>query len=140
VTACRETAKLQDYLEALLPEPGRLEMEAHLRDCARCAAERVRLERLFVALDALPLESPSPLLADRVLERVLPARVKARWMRRLGLVYAGALAASLGGVALWIAQPSAHAFLAWVAGAASSRCGSRVAGPRSRRSGRSSAR
>lgn len=121
MTDCARTILLQDYLEELLPESERRAFEAHLAACPRCAVERVRLERLFDALDAMPLEAPSPAMAERVLDRVLPARTRRRWIQRLGLGYAGALAASVGGVALWITQPSGHAFLGWLAAAASSR-------------------
>jgi Putative zinc-finger len=121
VTDCPRTDVLQDYLEELLAAPERATFEAHLRDCPVCAVERVRLERLFDALDAMPLEAPSPAMAERVLDRVLPSRTRARWAQRLGFGYAGALAASVGGAALWMTQPSGHAFFGWVTVAASSR-------------------
>jgi len=121
MNGCPGTGALQDWLEGLLDGAEHERIAAHVADCARCAAETQRLERVFHVLEAMPLESPSPALADRVLDRVLPARRRIRWLRRLGAGYAVTLAAVLVGVPVWFTQPSAHKFLAWLAGAASER-------------------
>ena len=116
---CPDTSTLQDFLEQLLPEPEQAATAKHVAGCARCAAERVRLEHLFDCLDALPMEAPSAAMAERVLDRVLPSRRQARWVRRLGLGYAGALAASLAAGVVIVTHPAGNGFQAWVAGSAS---------------------
>lgn len=119
--ACPETGTLQDFLERLLPESEMLGLSAHVAGCPRCLAERARLERVFGVLESLPLEAPSPALVERVLDRVLPARRRARWARRVGVGYAAALVASLAGVALAATHPAGRGFLAWLAGEAPAR-------------------
>jgi anti-sigma factor RsiW len=123
--ACPGTGRLQDFLEALLPDDQMTAMAAHVADCPHCLAEQARFERLFDVLGELPLPSaievPSPALAERVLDQVFPARRWVRWSRRLGIGYAAALAGSLGTAAVLAMQPSGRTFLAWVASAAPSR-------------------
>jgi anti-sigma factor RsiW len=121
MTSCPGTGALQDWLEGLLDGAERERVASHVSGCARCSAEARRLEHVFRALAAVPLESPSPALAERVLDRVLPSRRRIRWLRRLGAGYAVTLAVCLMGFPLWLTQPSAHTFLAWLAGAASAR-------------------
>jgi anti-sigma factor RsiW len=121
MTRCPENGVLQDFLEGLLPADAHDRMERHLEACPQCAAERLRLERLFARLESLPLESPSPALAERVLDRVLPARRRVRWARRLGLGYAVSVVACVLAFGAWITQPSARAFLSWLAAEASGR-------------------
>lgn len=119
--SCPDAATLQDFMERLLPEDAMLEWGAHVSGCPRCLAERVRLERLFDALETMPLETPSPALVERVLDRVLPARRRARWARRVGVGYAAVLVASLAGVTLAALHPAGRSFLAWLAGEAPAR-------------------
>jgi anti-sigma factor RsiW len=121
VNSCPDTGTLQDFLEALLPEPEMRRLDAHVAACPRCLAERARFERLFDAFEALPLEAPSFALSERVLDRVLPARRQARWAKRFGLGYAAALVASLGGAAAVAMTPAGHASLAWIASAGPAR-------------------
>ena len=119
--SCPDTGRLQDFLEALLPEAEMRTLGAHVAGCPHCLAERVRFERLFDAFEALPLEAPSRPLAERVLDRVLPVRRRARWVRRLGVGYAAALVASLGGVTVAAMHPAGRGFLAWLASEAPAR-------------------
>jgi hypothetical protein len=121
VNSCPGTGILQDFLEALLPEAEMRRVGAHVAGCPDCLAERARLEALFDAFEALPLEAPSPALSERVLDLVLPARRRARWMRRFGVGYAAALVASLASVAVVATLPAGRGFLAWVASEAPSR-------------------
>ncbi len=118
---CPDLGLLQDFLEALLPEAQMNSLRVHIAGCTHCTVERVRFERLFEAFEAMPLEAPSPALAERVLDRVLPARREARWVRRLGVGYAAALVASLGGVGAMATLPAGRSFLAWLASEAPAR-------------------
>jgi hypothetical protein len=112
---------LQDFLEALLPDAEMRRLREHVDECPRCRVERVRLEHLFDRLETLPLEAPSPALVERVLDRVLPSRRRARWARRVWVGYAAALVASLAGVTVAATQPAGRGFLAWLASEAPAR-------------------
>lgn len=118
---CPDLGTLQDFLEALLPEAQMTSLRTHIGGCTHCTVERVRFERLFEAFEAMPLEAPSPALTERVLDRVFPARRQARWVRRLGVGYAAALVASLGGVGAMATLPAGRSFLAWLASEAPAR-------------------
>lgn len=118
---CPDTGTLQDFLESLLPEEQMRRVGAHVAGCSRCAAERARFERLFDAFESLPLEAPSRAISERVLDAVLPARRRARWLRRFGVGYAAALVASLGSVVVVASLPAGRGFLTWLASAAPSR-------------------
>ncbi len=50
---------LSDYLDGDLSERRRAEVDAHVRDCARCAALRNDLARIIHASASLPLHTPS---------------------------------------------------------------------------------
>ena len=121
MTGCPDSGTLQDLLEGLLPADAARETREHVSGCARCAAEQSRLERVFLRLDALPLEAPSPALAERVLDRVVPARRRVRWLRRLRTGYAGLLAGSLLGFALMFTFPWGRQAVIWLVAEASAR-------------------
>ena len=118
---CPDNASLQDFLEALLPEAEMRSVGAHLATCPHCLDERARLERLFEAFESLPLEAPSRAISGRVLDAVLPARRRERWVRRFGLGYAAALVASLGAGAIVATLPAGRGCFAWLVGEAPAR-------------------
>jgi hypothetical protein len=118
---CPGAGRFQDFLEGLLDPAETRAMSEHVATCGRCAAQIVRLERVFLALDAMPLEIPSPSLRDRVMARVLPSRLRSRWISRLTWGYAGALAVSLAAIAGWFVLPAGRLWVAWLVAEASDR-------------------
>ncbi len=121
---CNEAFDFQAYLDGELPAPEILRLERHTDQCASCAAELAIVRRVFATLDALPLLDPGPRLTERVLEKVVPSRVRRRWMQVVGWSYAAAFVAFLAGAMLWIAQPGTQELL----GAASSAASVRLTG------------
>lgn len=122
MTHCPHTGRVQAYLGGDLPEAEARAFREHLAGCAACAAETALYARVFEALDRAPLAEPSVGLTERVLVRVLPSQVRRRrWMRSLGWGYAAALAASLAGIAVWVAQPEGQGVLSALSAAASKR-------------------
>lgn len=75
---------LQAYLEEELATTRRAEVEAHLGECRRCAAELEGWALLFRELDELPALGPSPAFRERVLAEV-PARATRAEGARAGL-------------------------------------------------------
>ena len=112
---CPSSGTLQDHLEGLLADDERVAIELHAATCDRCIVELARLDSLFARLGGLPLESPAPGLADRVLDQLMPARRRERWLKRLGIGYAASLGATLAGAGIWMSQPAVRSFASWAA-------------------------
>jgi anti-sigma factor RsiW len=78
---CRRAEDLlSDHLEGTLPGDLRADLEAHLRECASCAALRETLGGVVAALRGFPTLEPAQDLAERAASRALLAgrRVAAR--------------------------------------------------------------
>jgi hypothetical protein len=63
----------------------RLEIAAHLKECAECREELARIEAVFHALDAIPDPDPGEDYGERVWQRIAPrlGEKKARWWETL---------------------------------------------------------
>lgn len=121
MNACNQAFDFQSYLDGELPEAERYRLERHADQCVSCAMELALLRRVFAQLEGMPLLEPGAGLTERVLDRVVPARVRRRWVRVFGWSYAAAFAAFLALATLWIAQPGTQAMLGSISGAASIR-------------------
>ncbi len=96
--------------------------DAHLAECEECTRELALYRRLVVALEAAPFLAPRAALTARILDRVLPDRVRRR--RRIAILggsYAAAFVALAGAFAVWVAQPGGRAALEMVTGRVSQR-------------------
>jgi putative transcriptional regulator len=70
-----DAERLADLVLGMLDEQARLEVEAHLAACARCATEHADVEEALSAVAvALPPLAPSPAARDRLLRDVRQAR------------------------------------------------------------------
>ena len=80
---CREARHIQDYLEGELALERSRGFEAHLEGCVECRAEVASYRTLFASLDGsldrVTVEDPGPALTERILDRVLPSRLRRRW-------------------------------------------------------------
>jgi anti-sigma factor RsiW len=118
---CSRATLVQDFLDGQLPPDEAAAFRAHLVGCAECAGEAASFERLFATLDRpLPVWLPDD-LSVRILDRVLPSRVRRRRLVALGWGYAAALAACGGVLALWWLTPGRQAFLGTLSAQASRR-------------------
>ena len=91
---CRESWRVQDLLDDLLPPAERDAFRRHAGGCPVCTAELAAYASMFHTLDALPLTDPGPAFTTRVLDAVLPSSIRRRWLRTVGWTYAASLAAS----------------------------------------------
>jgi hypothetical protein len=88
-------SKLQDYLEQVLPEQERQELELHLTECTECQQELNMIKDLVRCLEALPEQEPPSELTESIMARVrtLPVKVSywdkvKSWLPKLGYAYA----------------------------------------------------
>jgi anti-sigma factor RsiW len=111
---CNQARHVQDYLDREMSPGGASAFEAHLAGCARCAAEVAAFGAVFSSLGgpALRVADPGPSLTERILDRVLPSRLRARWVTAFGWAYGTASAVTTFGFVSWIVQSSTHVWLA----------------------------
>jgi len=121
VNRCNASFDLQAYLDGELPDEERYRLERHADQCVSCAMELALYRRVFASLDSMPLLDPGSDLTERVLEKVLPSRVRRRWMQVISWSYAATFAAFLAAALVWIAQPGTRAMLGSVSGGVSIR-------------------
>jgi anti-sigma factor RsiW len=115
---CPDPGNLQSYLDGELPPGEAGALLAHLRGCERCARELAIYRRVFRSLETLPLLDPGPALTERVLDGVLPSRVRRRWLRTLGVGYASAFGVMVAGALAALSQPEPRALLVSLSGEA----------------------
>lgn len=109
---CRESRHVQSWLDGDLAAGAAAAFAAHLRDCRICEAELRAYRALYATLgDTLPVPDPGPALTERILDHVVPSRLRRRWVTAIGWTYATASAVSTFAFASWIAQPSTHVWL-----------------------------
>jgi len=119
MTPCPEVSRVQDFLDRELSPREADGFRAHLEGCAECGEEIARFRRVFTMVETARTWDPGPALTERILERVLPARIRRRWMRTLGFGYAAALAATAAGLATLIATPVSRDVVVALSAAAS---------------------
>ena len=119
---CRESRHVQSWLDGDLPAGPASAFAAHVASCPICTAEMRAYRTLFVALEEnLQAPDPGPALTERILDRVVPSRLRRRWVTAIGWTYTTASAVSTFAFASWIAQPSTHLWLLQVFAGASLR-------------------
>lgn len=109
---CRESRHVQSWLDGELPAGQASAFAAHLAQCPTCTAEVRAYRSLFASLgEDLRAPDPGPALTERILDRVVPSRLRRRWVTAIGWTYTTASAVSTFAFASWIAQPSTHVWL-----------------------------
>jgi anti-sigma factor RsiW len=113
---CPHTRRVQDYLDDALTPAETAVFQAHLDACDRCAAELVGFQRLSDVLGRAPQWDPGVAFTERVLDRVVPSRVRRRLVTAVGWAYAAVAAVSTFSLASWLSRPDTPG---WIAGRAS---------------------
>ena len=109
---CRYDKEIQWYLDDELDAPARAAFEAHLDDCETCPAELERLALAFALVERIPVTDPGPSLTERILDRVLPSRLRRRWVTAIGWSYTAVSAVCTFALVSWIARPTTPAWVA----------------------------
>ena len=121
MSRCPESFRFQELLDGELSPGEALEIREHAASCKSCAAELALYRSLYHSLERLPEWDPGPAFTARVMERVLPSRVRRRWLRALGLGYASLVALTVAAALFFATQPAARALVETLSAVASRR-------------------
>ena len=111
MSPCPESFRFQELLDGELPAADALAIRQHAASCESCAGELALYRRLYHSLERLPEWDPGPAFTARVMERVLPSKVRRRWLRALGFGYASLTTLIVGAAAVFATQPAARALV-----------------------------
>ena len=113
---CREARHVQDYLDGDLTGSRAEAFESHLATCAACSLELAAYRKMFasldVSLDDLATMDPGPSLTECILDRVLPSRLRRRWVTAIGWAYSASAAVATFATVSWLTRPQTPVWLA----------------------------
>ena len=118
---CPESERIQSWLDGELPSASARAFEQHLDGCHRCEAEARALRALYASLEALPVWDPGPRLTERILDHVVPSRVRRHVVTAIGWGYTAVSAVTTFAFISWIVRPETHAWLGRLVTVASTR-------------------
>jgi predicted anti-sigma-YlaC factor YlaD len=116
--SCPERDRIEPWLDGDLPSASARAFEAHLDGCVRCEAEVRALRALERSLRTLPAWDPGPALTERILDRVLPSRVRRHRVLVLGWSYTAVSAVTTFAFISWVVKPETHVLLGRLASVA----------------------
>lgn len=116
-----ESVRFQELLDGDLSAAEARELREHAASCESCAAELALYRTLYHSLERLPEWDPGPAFTARVMEKVLPSRVRQRWLRALGLGYASLTGVTMAAAVFFATQPAARALVVALSTVASRR-------------------
>jgi anti-sigma factor RsiW len=102
---CPESEHLEPWLDGELDADAARAFERHLAGCATCAAERAAFASLFATLRHARVADPGPSLTERILDRVVPSRVRRRQVTVVGWCYTALSAVTTFALISWVARP-----------------------------------
>jgi anti-sigma factor RsiW len=111
VSHCPESFRFQELLDGELPAAEALALREHAASCESCTTELALYRRLYHSLERFPEWDPGPAFTARVMERVLPSKVRRRWLRALGFGYASLTTLIVGAAVVFATQPAARALV-----------------------------
>lgn len=115
---CPESEHMEPWLDGELSTEARRAFERHLAGCARCATGRAALDSLFASLRIARVADPGPALTERILDRVVPSRVRRRLVTVLGGCYTAVSAVTTFAFISWIVRPETQVWLGQLVSAA----------------------
>jgi predicted anti-sigma-YlaC factor YlaD len=111
MSRCPESEHIEPWLDGELGlEPARA-FERHLAGCPACAAEHAAFASLFVTLRHARVADPGPRLTERILDRVVPSRVRRRQVTMVGWCYTALSAATTFAFISWVVRPETPIWL-----------------------------
>lgn len=118
---CHEHRNVQPYLDGDLSASEAARFAAHAESCNSCGPELAGFRALFASLAPVPVRDPGPALTERILDKVLPSRLRRKWVTAIGWSYSAASAACTFLLASWLSRPETPVWLASRFGEASER-------------------
>ncbi|MEK7330511.1 MAG: anti-sigma factor, partial [Candidatus Eisenbacteria bacterium] len=118
---CPESERIEPWLDGELSGEAARAFERHLAGCTRCAAERKGYDSLYASLRVARVSDPGPALTERILDRVVPSRVRRRQVTLVGWCYTAVSAVTTFAFISWIVRPESHVWLGRLVSAAYSR-------------------
>jgi len=118
MSRCPESERIEPWLDGELSAEASRALAEHLVGCRRCAAERASLETLFASLRVARVSDPGPTLTERILDRVVPSRIRRRQVTVLGWCYTAVSAVTTFAFISWIVRPATQLWLGRLVSAA----------------------
>ena len=115
---CPESEWIEPWMDRELTAEAAHAFKRHLAGCERCAAETRAFASLFAALRVAPARLPGPALTERILDRVVPSRVRRHQITLLGWCYTAVSAVTTFALISWIVRPETHVWLGRLVSAA----------------------
>ena len=111
MSPCHESDRFQQLLDGELSAEESMRIRDHAASCSECERELALYRRLYHSLEHVPTWDPGPAFTARVMERVLPSRVRQRWIRALGFGYASAMALTVTAGVVFATSPAARSLV-----------------------------
>ena len=112
MTHCPHHRQLHEWLDGALEGTEAERFAGHLEGCGSCAAEIAVYTRVEAMLAGARVFDPGPALTERILDHVVPSRMRRRFVTVVGWSYTLATAASTFAFFSWVTRPSTPAWLA----------------------------
>ena len=103
--ACPETVRVQSFMDGDLSEREADAFREHMAGCAACSTELAAFARMLAILDRAPVWDPGPRLTEQILDRVVPTRVRRRFVSVFGWAYSTATAVTTFALISWLMTP-----------------------------------
>ncbi len=108
---CPQRDQLHEWLDGALDDAAAERFAAHLAECERCAAELAVFTRVEAMVASARVIDPGPALTERILDHVVPSRVRRRFVTVVGWAYTTVTAASTFAFISWITRPGTPAWI-----------------------------
>jgi anti-sigma factor RsiW len=108
---CPETDRIEAWLDGELSPEAARKLERHVAGCGQCGAELAVLRSLFASLRTIRPPNPGLALTERILDRVVPSRVRRRVVTAIGWSYTAVSAVTTFAFISWIVRPETHVWL-----------------------------
>jgi len=112
MTHCPHHDQLHEWLDGALEGTEAERFAIHLESCEACAADLAVYTRLEALVASARVIDPGPALTERILDHVVPSRVRRRFVMVAGWAYTLATAASTFAFFSWVTRPSTPMWVA----------------------------
>jgi len=112
MNTCTQHDRLHEWLDGTLAGVAAARFAAHLENCETCAAELAVYTRIEAMVAAARVWDPGPALTERILDHVVPSRVRRRFVTVVGWAYTAVTAVSTFAFISWATRPGTPAWIA----------------------------